>query len=88
MNLENSLWYKTIELRGLLVVWFCSGFAPHLSYTWPLEFDEGLSLVFTLLIAAIAIRATFEAVQAKSLIKLILYGMVPLIIFGASYAYK
>ncbi len=88
MNIGNSLWYKTIDLRGLLIVWSFFGFAPQLTFSLPLKFDDYLVLLLIFFMVLISIRGTIEAIQTKSLIKLTLYGLVPLIIMGISYAFK
>lgn len=85
MSIENSIWYKTISLRSLALIWFCWGLFPLALREMPKGFEQNLLFVFLVAIGILTVYSFMMALSKKNLIGIVLYGVVPIFISVASY---
>jgi hypothetical protein len=85
MGIENSLWYKTISIRGVAVMWLCWGFAPLVLTQIPSGFEQKLLFVFLAAIGVLTAYSLVSAISKKSLLGVVVYGVAPIIISVSSY---
>jgi hypothetical protein len=90
MMIEKTLWYKTIDLRILLLIWLCAYFAPLLliELEHPIEFDGYLIIAIILINGIFAIRATIDGFMHKNLFKVTRYCLIPVLLSCFTVMYK